>query len=394
MTKRLFHTASDEDIKAGRITDVYFERTAQVLRAKDVRKHVVAEVRTTSLPEGYEWGVLAGVEETARLLEGVNATVECLLEGSVFGAGEPVLSISGEYTGWGVYETALLGLICQASGVATRAARCRLAAGERTVISFGARRMHPSVAPMIERAAYIGGCDGVAVVGSGELIGIPASGTMPHALILVFGDSVTAFRAYDEVVDPHIPRICLVDTLGDEKFEAIAAAEALGERLFAVRLDTPTSRRGRMAKILQEVRWELDLRGYEHVRLFVSGGLDEHNIPPLNPWADGYGVGTSLSNAPVINFALDIVEVEGQPFAKRGKESGHKRLWACPQCRSRRIALATRPPAMCACGSRLETLTHPLIEAGKLARSLPEAQEIRDWVLRQLAEIAEAHARA
>ncbi len=257
----MFHVASGEAIKAGKVTDVYFERAAEALRRAGIRKQVVAEVRASALPRGYEWAVLAGVEEAAELFKGVPATVRSLPEGTLF-SHEPVFTIEGEYTEWGVYETALLGLLCQASGIATHAARCRAAAGSRTLIGFGARRMHPALAPMIERNAYLGGCDGVAVVASAELLSLTASGTMPHTLVLVVGNSVDAFRLYQQASPPGQPIICLVDTFGDEKFEALAAAEALGEALDGVRLDTPGSRRGDMLEILREVRWELDLRGY------------------------------------------------------------------------------------------------------------------------------------
>ena len=87
-----------------------------------------------------------------------------------------------------------------------------------------------------------------------------------------------------------------------------------------------------MAKILDEVRWELDLRGFEDVKLIVSGGLDEGDIAELNPHCDGYGVGTAISNAKTIDLALDIVEIEGKPFTKRGKKSGRKQVLRCETC--------------------------------------------------------------
>ena len=101
-------------------------------------------------------------------------------------------------------------------------------------------------------------------------------------------------------------------------------AEALGKELFAVRLDTPSSRRGDLYRIVEEVRWELNLRGFDHVKIVASGGIDEYEILHLNPVVDSYGVGTSIANAPVLNFALDIVEIDGRPMAKRGKWSGAK----------------------------------------------------------------------
>ena len=128
-------------------------------------------------------------------------------EGTLFGSYQPVMEIHGKYLDFGRYETTLLGFMCQASGVATMAARCRKAAGDRQVISFGARRMHPTVAPLVERNAYIGGCDGVSVGLGANLVGIEPTGTMPHSLILIMGDTVSATRAFHEVIEPHVKRL-------------------------------------------------------------------------------------------------------------------------------------------------------------------------------------------
>jgi nicotinate phosphoribosyltransferase len=305
-------------------------------------------------------------------------------EGTLFAPYQPVMAIEGTYVEWAQYETALLGFLCQASGIATKAARCKKAAGERQVISFGARRMHPALAPMIERNAFIGGCDGVAVTKSAELIDADPTGTIPHALVLVIGDTVEALRAFNEIIDPKVRRVALVDTLQDEKFEALRVAEALGKDLFAVRLDTPSSRRGDFYRILQEVRWELNLRGHEHVKLFVSGGIDEYAILRLNSVVDGYGVGTSIANAPVFNFALDIMEIEGRPFAKRGKMSGAKQVYRCAACGDTVVVPADAAAAPCACGGARESLLKPLMKGGRLLRDLPPPRTIRDHVLDQL----------
>lgn len=385
----MFHIATPEEIKAGKVTDVYFVRTRQILEAEGIHKWVKAEFAVKRFPDGYAWGVLAGLEEAVGLLEGLDVNVRAMEEGAFFGPNQPVLVIEGSYLTFGVYETALLGLLCQASGIATKAARCRKAAGERLVISFGARRMHPALAPMIERNAYIGGCDGVAAVQSAERLGIEPSGTIPHALILLMGDSTAAVEAFHRVIDPAVKRVALVDTFQDEKFESLRAARALGEDLFAVRLDTPSSRRGDLLSILQEVRWELDLRGYEHVKLFVSGGLDEYTIWTLNPAADAYGVGTSISNAPVLDFSMDIVEIEGEPIAKRGKASGGKDVFRCPSCHATRVVpescVAPSVKPICTCGVQYIGLLQLLVERGRVVREMKPPQAIRRFVVDQLA---------
>ena len=383
--KRPFHTASDAEIKSGEVSDVYFVRTTEILRHRKDRRRVKAEVYLKSLPDDWQWGILAGIEEAAHLFEGMPVDIDAMDEGTVFNPYQPVIAIEGVYLDWAQYETALLGLLCQASGIATKAARCKKAAGARQVISFGARRMHPTLAPMIERNAFIGGCDGVAVTKSADLIDADPMGTIPHSLVLMVGDTVEALRAFNEVIDSKVRRVALIDTLQDEKFEAIRVAEALGEDLYAVRLDTPSSRRGDFYRILEEVRWELDLRGYQHVKLIASGGIDEYEILNLNPLVDAYGVGTSIANAPVLNFGLDIMEIEGQPFAKRGKWSGAKDVLRCQHCRNTVVVPKGRPAGTCTCGlTRWDSLLKPLVKGGRIARDLPPPRTVRDHVLEQL----------
>jgi nicotinate phosphoribosyltransferase len=337
--------------------------------------------------------VLAGIEEVAGLLEGLPVDAWAMDEGTLFGPHQPVLVIEGTYVEWAEYETALLGLLCQASGIATKAARCKRAAGERQVISFGARRMHPALAPMIERNAFIGGCDGVAVTKSAELIDADPTGTIPHSLVLLFGDTVRALAAFNEVVDQKVRRVALIDTLQDEKFEAIRVAEALGKDLYAVRLDTPSSRRGDFFQILSEVRWELDIRGFEHVKILASGGIDEYEILKLNSLVDGYGVGTSIANAPVLSFALDIMEIEGRPMAKRGKRSGAKQVWRVPGTIDNIVLAAGKPAPVGADGRPAESLLKPLVVGGKIVRDLPPPRTLREYVLEQMAGIDIAAAR-
>src|SRR5499425_3910528 len=385
--KRPFHTAADADIKSGEVSDVYFARTVQILTHRNDRKRVKAEVYLKSLPEDWQWGVLAGIEELAALLEGQPVDVAAMDEGLLFEPYQPVLRIEGTYVEWAKFETALLGLLCQASGIATKAARCKKAAGERQVISFGARRMHPSLAPMIERNAFIGGCDGVAVTKSAELIDADPTGTIRHALVLMVGDTVEALKAFHEVIDPKVRRVALIDTLQDEKFEAIRVAQALGKDLYAVRLDTPSSRRGDCLRILEEVRWELDIRGFEHVKILASGGIDEYEILRLNPLVDGYGVGTSIANAPVLSFALDIMEIEGEPMAKRGKRSGAKQVWRFPGTLQNVVLPAGRPAPVGADGRPAEALLKPLIAGGRLVRDLPPPRTLREYVMEQMARI-------
>ncbi len=390
---RRFFVATDEEVKEGRTTDIYFDRTKKILKARGkdgVR--VVAEVTAGSIPDGKPWGVLCGVEEVARLFEGVPVDVYSMQEGTVFrtenhrGVRLPVLVVDGAYYDFCELETPLLGFICQETGVATRAAYVKRAAGEKSVVAFGIRRQHPSLAPAMDRAAYIGGMDGVSSLLGAETIGEEAMGTMPHSLMIVFGDQAEAWRAYDEVMGPGVPRIALVDTYYDEKTEAVMAAETLGEALDGVRLDTPGSRRGDFPKIVEEVRWELDLRGFQHVKIFVSGGLNEETVGGLSAaGADAFGVGTYVSGAPTVDFALDIVEVEGRPAAKRGKLGGRKQVWRCGECMTDVVLPADDPSPRCPiCGGETEAMLRPLVKGGEIVADLKEPREIRERVLDQV----------
>jgi len=189
------------------------------------------------------------------------------------------------------------------------------------------------------------------------------------------------------VIDPKVRRVALIDTLQDEKFEAIRVAEALGKDLYAVRLDTPSSRRGDFYRILEEVRWELDFRGFEHVKILASGGIDEYEILKLNSLVDGYGVGTSIANAPVLSFALDIMEIEGKPMAKRGKQSGAKQVWRMPGSVQNEVLPAHKPAPVSPDGRPAEALLKPLLAGGRLVRDLPPPRTIREYVIEQMARI-------
>ena len=376
-----FSIVPEEEILEGKTTDVYFLRTEEVLKKKGINPNVVAEVITTR--QG--WAVLAGLEEVAHLLEGKNVDVYAMPEGTIFFPYEPVLRIEGRYLEFARYETPLLGFLCHESGIATKAARIKKAAVDVPVISFGTRRQHPALAAMIERCAYLGGMDGVSCVVGAERIGIKATGTMPHALIICFGEDrqKEAWKAFDEVVAKDVPRICLCDTYYDEKKESIMAAEVLGESLRAVRLDTPTSRKGDFRRIIEEVRWELDIRGYKNVGIFLSGGIDEEEVIALRDIVAGFGVGTSVANARCIDFALDIIEREGEPCAKRGKRGGKKQVYrrkGVIEEGKDEIRLATEAPP-----EGMEPLLKPMIIGGKINNDFSfSLEEARMRVLEQL----------
>ncbi|MCC6027083.1 MAG: nicotinate phosphoribosyltransferase [Archaeoglobus sp.] len=315
-----FLIPSNEDIKNGLITDKYFIWTEKVLKAKGINPKVAMEVTTS------EWGIFAGLEDALNLLEGIPVDVYAMPEGSLFFPHEPVMTVVGRYLDFARFETAILGFLCHASGIAKQSFKFKLACGDKKVYSFGTRRAHPAISAMIERAALIGGVDGVSNFIAEKYLGVESIGTMPHALIISFGDQVSAWKAFDEVVDKKVPRTLLIDTYYDEKTEAILAVENL-DRVDGVRLDTPSSRKGNFRKIIEEVKWELKIRGKEKVKIFLSGGLKLEDVIKLRDLADAFGVGTAISAAKPVDFAMDIVEKDGKFCAKRGKRSGMKQVY-------------------------------------------------------------------
>ncbi|PSQ01053.1 nicotinate phosphoribosyltransferase [Halobacteriales archaeon QS_4_70_19] len=316
-------------IRDGTATDAYFRRTERALDAAGRNPHVVAEVTLGQFPSG-DPHLFAGIEDAVHLFEGLPVDVYALPPGTFFDGG-PVLRIEGPYRDFARYETSLLGFLSQATAFATAAHDLRRAAPDTPVLSFGARHLHPSLAAVLERSALLAGLDGFSHVAAGDVLGREASGTMPHALVICFGrgEQAAAWRAFDDAVAPDVPRTALVDTYSDEVDEALRAAEAVDD-LSGVRLDTTGSRRGDFRHICREVRWELDTRGHEDIDVFVSGGLGVDDLRELRDVVDGFGVGGAISDADPVDFGLDIVAVEGDPAAKRGKLSLPKQAYRTP----------------------------------------------------------------
>ena len=307
----------------GPASDVYFQRARKTLAGARVDA-VVAMDFFASRP-----GVLCGVAEAVRLLGEIlqqGDEAYAIAEGADMDVKETVLRVRAPYSRFGVYETALLGMLSSCSGWASAAREIVQAANGKRVISFGARHVHPLVAPVMEYSAVVGGCAGCATPLGAQLAGLQGpSGTMPHAMILLFGDTVRAALAFDELMGDDVLRIVLVDTFKDEAEEALRVAEALGKRLRGVRLDTPSERGGVTVDLVKEVRARLDQAGFGHVGIFVSGGLDANKIRQFEAAEcpiHSYGVGMAISSAPPIAFTADIKEMGGKPMTKRGRIPG------------------------------------------------------------------------
>ena len=209
------------------------------------------------------------------------------------------------------------------------------------VISFGARHIHPDITDVLDYAAIVGGCVGASTPAGARLAGLAPTGTMPHSLVLIFGDTVEAALAFDRHIGPDVPRIVLVDTFKDEAEEALRVAHALGDRLYGVRLDTPSERGRVTAELVHEVRARLDQAGFDHVKVVVSGGLNPERIAYFKDAeapVDSYAVGSYISGATPIDFTGDIKEIDGNADRQARPHPGPDRLAAAQAGRPGRLA--------------------------------------------------------
>ena len=314
---------ADKNVISGETADVYFVRTLEILHKEGLNPVATMEVFTS------REGILCGIEEIKALLEEVlpadNREVWALAEGDTIETKEVVLRLKAPYQSYGLYETAICGTLAQCSGWATAARECVTAAGGIPVISFGARHVHPSVAGVMDYSAMVGGCIGCSSIIGARLGGVLPSGTIPHALVLIMGDTVKAVAAFDKHIPRDVPRVALVDTLKDEAEETLRVAAALGDNLGSVRLDTPSERGQVTVGLVKEIRARLDLAGAKGVKIFVSGGVNRERIRQFieqGAPVDGFGVGSYITSASPIDFTADLHEIEGKPIAKRGRIPG------------------------------------------------------------------------
>lgn len=311
-------------VASGDTADVYFLRTCKVLRDLDRNPQVGMEIFPS------RGGVLCGVAQVLQILDDANFEGElwAMPDGEQVAKGEAVLEIFGRYLDFGTYETAILGTLASCTGWATAAREVVEAAHGVPVISFGARHVHPNVAGIMDYAAIQGGCAGCSTPLGASLTGTAASGTMSHAYVLIVGDTVKAAEAFDEVMPPDVPRIVLVDTFQDEAVESVRVAEALGQHLQGIRLDTASERGGVTPGLVTEIRARLDLAGFRGVEVLVSGGITPdriHRFVDAGAPVDGYGVGSYITAAGPIDYTGDIREIEGKPVAKLGRIPGMQR---------------------------------------------------------------------
>ncbi len=287
--------------------------------------------------------------------------VSSLHDGETAQPGEPVMIIEGEYALFAHLETLYLGALAEGTRVATNTRDVVTAANGKPVIMFGARHQAHEAQAGAGYAAYVGGATGVSTDEQGEWWGSTGLGTVPHALIAVYGgDTTVATLKFDEYInrtseaighltasgtpEGHVNVTSLVDFQNDVVNTSLGVAHALGQRLWGVRVDTSESLidtsilreietsdgvagkdeiRGVTPRLIQILRQALDAAGYGHVRIVASGGFDRDKIArfeQLGVPVDVYGVGSALVHGAGFDHTADIVRAEGRPVAKVGRE--------------------------------------------------------------------------
>src|SRR5436189_1426402 len=285
--------------------------------------------------------------------------VSSLYDGEVAEAHEPVMHIEGDYAAFAHLETLYLGALAEGTRVATNTRDVVAAANGKPVIMFGARHQVHEAQAGSGYAAYVGGATAVSTDEQGEWWGSTGLGTVPHALIAVYGgDTTVATLKFDEYInrapdavghltakgtpEGHVNVTSLVDFNNDVVNTSLGVAHALGARLWGVRVDTSESLvdrailreleekegvavgelRGVTPRLVELLRDALDRNGYRHVRIVASGGFDADKIrrfEELHVPVDVYGVGSALVHGAGFDHTADIVRVEGRPLSKTGR---------------------------------------------------------------------------
>ncbi|HEY0391591.1 MAG TPA: quinolinate phosphoribosyl transferase [Solirubrobacterales bacterium] len=334
-----------EKIRSGYYSDSYFVLTKQLLEAEGRRPGVTMQVFAK------QRGLLGGIDEAIAILKLCSGRrddhawepgwpelrVSALAEGDQIEPEETVMLIEGDYTLFAHLETLYLGTLSRRSLVMSNVRRVVEAARGKPIIFFPARHDHWLVQTGDGWAAHVAGAIGVSTDAQASWWGGRGVGTVPHSLIAAHGgDTVAASRAFATRFADEVNVVILVDFHNDSVGEAIAVADALGDDLWGVRLDTSErlvdraleeEDRGRgeltgvNPRLATKVREALDAAGHERVRIVASGGFDAGKIELFERAGapvDSYGVGSALLRGD-FDFTADIVELEGRPAAKVGR---------------------------------------------------------------------------
>ena len=335
-----------ERLRDGYYSDAYFNHTKALLEVDDHHPRVVMQVFQRA------HSILGGVDEAVAVLKlgsGHRAPdgtwvggfgdleVRALYEGDGIEPWEAVMTIEGDYSLFAHLETVYLGCMARRSLVMRNVQEVVEAAGGKQIIYFPARHDHWLVQTGDGWAAHVAGAIGVSTDAQASWWGGRGVGTVPHGLIAAYdGSTVRAARAFADRFAGEMNVTVLVDFENDSVRTALEVAEALGDDLWGVRLDTSDrladeslrrlhgddAPKGVAPELVELVRRELDARGFERVRIVASGGFTAARIREFEAAGvpvDAYGVGSSLIRG-ANDFTADVVIVDGRPRGKVGRE--------------------------------------------------------------------------
>lgn len=325
-------------------------------------------------------------------LAGFNFTgdVDALPEGTIFFADEPVIRITAPIAQAQLAETRLINFLQYQTLVATKAARMKLAAPDKSLVDFGLRRAHSGEAGLLAaRAAYIAGFTGTATVPAAERFNIPIYGTMAHSFIQAHDNELDAFTNF-AMARPD-QAVFLLDTYDTEK-AAVKVTELapvlanMGISVRGVRLDS-----GDLAEHARKVRNILDDGGLKSTKIVASGGIDEHELLKLGSAAapiNTYGIGTSLvtsDDTPALDCAYKLKAYAGKP---RRKRSEGKAFWpGATQVFRRFDANGCMTEDVIGCADETvkgRPLLNPIVRDGKVVGSLQGLEAIREHAAGEL----------
>jgi nicotinate phosphoribosyltransferase len=324
-----------ERIRTGYYSDAYFNFTRDLLRSQNHHPRVVMQVFQK------KHSVLGGVDEAVAILKQCAddwdaLDVEALYEGDEIEPYETVMTIEGDYASFAHLETVYLGCMARRTLVMRNVREVVEAANGKQILFFPARHDHWLVQTGDGWAAHVAGAIGVSTDAQASWWGGRGVGTVPHSLIASFGgDTVAAAQAWAREYAGEMNVTVLVDFENDSVQTALAVADALGDQLWGVRLDTSErlvdrSLFGEMGDfiptgvnevLVRKVRKALDDAGHGHVKIVASGGFNPERIRDFERRAvpvDAYGVGSSLLRGEN-DFTADVVMVDGKPCAKVGR---------------------------------------------------------------------------
>ena len=238
-------------------------------------------------------------------------------EGRIVFENEPLIQVEASLPDAQILETLIINVIHFQTMVASKAARCVLAAHGRNVVDFGLRRAHGLEAGLYAaRAAYIAGFHATSNLEAGKRFGIPVVGTMAHSYVMVFDSEEEAFKSFARSFPENA--IFLIDTYNTFKAaEKVVEIAKSGVPVIAVRIDS-----GDLEALSKKVRRILDDGGLRDVKIIVSGGLDEYDVQALvdkGAPVDVFAVGTKVvtsSDRPYLDVAYKLVEYKGEPKFK------------------------------------------------------------------------------